>query len=156
MALAFVVELLPAVEAARQARGNLRVAVVQVEDAVGEEGIALRGMEADQVGAETAQQGVDLVRVAGVEGRMFGQRLDLGQASGRRLVDCTASHLSTTSASSFHRVVELGQRLFALRADGGIDVGQRREGGELVGHVVGGLELLQASWRVASVSSSSR
>ena len=69
VALAFVVELLPAVEAARQARGNLRVAVVQVEDAVGEEGITLGGMEADQVGSETAQQGVDLVRVGNVEGR---------------------------------------------------------------------------------------
>jgi hypothetical protein len=70
MRLAAGVELLPAVEAAGQARGDLRVARVEFDDPLGDEGVAaaVGGVEARQVGAEGADQRIYLVRVADVEG----------------------------------------------------------------------------------------
>ena len=143
--LAAGVEFLPAVEAAGEARGDLRVLVVQVEHAVGDEGVAaaVGGVEARQVGAEGADQRIHLVRVADVEGRVGAQRLDRGQR-----VRPAAGRLRGQPFVDDQRLVlpagvEIGERRLAFRAVGGIDVGQCGQRGELVGHVVGVPELLQ-------------
>ena len=75
------IKLLPAIETAGQAGSNLRVAGVEQLDLFGDEGIALGGVEAHEVGAEVAQQGIHLVWIADVESRVSGELLDRGQRS---------------------------------------------------------------------------
>ncbi len=141
--LAVGVETLPAVETAGNPRGGLRIAGVQRNDLIGQEGITVGRVEAHQIVAEGADQCVNLVWIADVERRMGGQRLDRGQrvwpAAGRLgrqpLVDDQRFVLVTG--------VELGQRRVAFGAVLGVDVGQRSQCGELVGHVVGGAELAE-------------
>ena len=90
MGLAASVELLPAGEAAGQPGGDLRIPVVQFKDAVGDECVAaaIGGIEAGQIGPEGANQCVDLVRVADVEGRVGGERLH-----GRQRIRAAAGRL---------------------------------------------------------------
>ena len=63
--LAALVELPPAVEAARQARGDLWVEAVEPANLLGEEVVAaaVGGMKTDVVVADGVLQGVDLVRL---------------------------------------------------------------------------------------------
>ena len=58
VSLAAGVEFLPAIETTGEARGDLRVAVVQFDHPLGDEGVtaAIGGIEARQIGPEGADQ----------------------------------------------------------------------------------------------------
>ena len=70
--LAAGIELPPAIEAACQARGDLRIDAVDLADLLGEKMVAaaVGGVKTNVVVAEGVEQGVNLVRVAQIERRV--------------------------------------------------------------------------------------
>ena len=78
--------LAPASEGADHARRDLAVEVVELEDDVGEEFVpgTVGGVEVVGGGAETTDEGVDLVRVFDVERGTVHERDDVGEIGERR------------------------------------------------------------------------